>query len=163
MHSEARGYVGDVVRGRRFDAVVEVGGRWINGGVRDLIDCTTYTSLDLHPGGDVDVVIDVRDWRPPAKVDLVICCEVIEHADDAEGVVAACLRLLAPGGRFVMTCAGPGRDPHSALDGGPVRLGEHYANIEPAEMKDWLNQLDEVQVLHYPTRGDLYATGVTPE
>lgn len=160
MHTEARTYVAGVVAGAHFPAVVEVGGRWINGGVRDLVSCETYTSLDLHPGGDVDVVIDVRDWRPPGPVDLVVCCEVIEHAEHAEGVVAACLALLAPGGRFVMTCAGPGRDPHSALDGGTVRPGEHYANIEPAEMKAWLDQLDDVQVLHYPTRGDLYATGI---
>lgn len=162
MHTEARQYVAGVVAEQRYGAVVEVGGRWINGGVRDLIGCESYTSLDLHPGGDVDVVTDVRDWTPPAPVDLVICCEVIEHADDAEGVVAACLRMLAPGGRFVMTCAGPGRDPHSAIDGGPVRPGEHYANIEAAEMKAWLDALDDVQVLHYPTRGDLYATGVVP-
>lgn len=162
MHTEARDYVATVATDRHYPRVVEVGGRWINGGVRDLVDSHTYISLDLHPGGDVDVVIDVRDWRPPAPIDLVICCEVLEHADDAEAVVAACTRMLAPGGRFVMTCAGPGRDPHSGLDGGPVRAGEHYANIEPAEMKGWLDALGDVQVLHYPTRGDLYATGVMP-
>lgn len=160
MHPEARGYVARIVVGAHYPKVVEVGGRWINGGIRDLVSCESFTSLDLHPGADVDVVTDVRDWTPPAPVDLVICCEVIEHAHDAEGVVAACLAMLAPGGRFVMTCAGPGREPHSALDGGAVRDGEHYANIEPAQMKEWMDQLDEVEVEHHPGRGDLYATGV---
>lgn len=162
MHAEARGYVARTVVGTHFPAVVEVGGRWINGGIRDLVSCESFTGLDLYPGEDVDVVIDVRDWRPPARVDLVVCCEVLEHCDDAEGVVAACLRLLNPGGRFVMTCAGPGRAPHSAHDGADVRPGEHYANIEPAEMKTWLDGLDNVSVEHHAARGDLYATGVAP-
>lgn len=162
MHPEARGYVARTVIGTHYPAVVEVGGRWINGGIRDLVSCEAFTSLDLHPGEDVDVVTDVRDWTPPAPVDLVVCCEVIEHADDAQGVVKACLSMLAPGGRFVMTCAGPGREPHSALDGGQVRPGEHYANIEPAEMKAWLDSLNDVSVEHHPARGDLYATGTAP-
>lgn len=162
MHAEAREYVAGIVTGQHFPKVIEVGGRWINGGVRDLISCETYTSLDLYPGGDVDVVADVRDWAPPEPVDLVICCEVIEHADDAAGVVGACVKMLASGGRVVVTCAGPGRDPHSALDGGQVRPDEHYANVEPDELRSWLDSLGDVQVLHHPSRGDLYATAVAP-
>lgn len=162
MHTEAREYVARTVGGQHFRTVVEVGGRWINGGVRDLFTATTYTGLDLHPGGDVDVVADVRDWTPPTPVDLVVCCEVIEHADDARGVVEACAKMLAPGGRVVLTCAGPGRAPHSGLDGGPVRPGEFYANVEPDELRNWLAPLADVEIEHHPSRGDLYATAVAP-
>lgn len=162
MHAEARGYVAGVLAGQRYDLAVEVGGRWINGGVRDLIDCAQYIALDLHDGPGVDIVADARDWTPPRLAGLLVCCEVLEHADDAAGVVKACLAMLAPGGRAVFTCAGPGRDPHSGLDGGPVRPGEHYANVDPADMRAWLAELDQVDVVHYPSRGDLYATGVVP-
>lgn len=160
MHAEARGYVAGVVAGEAYTAAVEVGGRWINGGVRDLLDCAGYTSLDLHPGPGVDVVTDVCDWTPPAPVDLVVCCEVLEHAPHAEQVVKSCLAMLAPNGRFVMTCAGPDREPHSGLDGGPVQPDEHYANIDPEEMRTWLAELDDVEVEYHPSRGDLYATGI---
>lgn len=163
MHEAARSYVARVVAGQPFPAVVEVGGRWINGGVKDLIDHKSYISLDLHEGAGVDVVADVRDWVLPGPlVDLVVCCEVIEHSEDPAAVVAACIALLAPGGRLVLTCAGPDRAPHSGLDGGPVRDGEYYANIEPDELAQWLDGLADVDVEYHPDRGDLYATGTAP-
>ncbi len=162
MHTEARDFVTRAVNGREFTTVVEVGGRWINGGVRDLIKAESYTGLDLHPGGDVDVVADVRTWIPPVPVDLVVCCEVIEHAEDAAGVVGACVNMLAPGGLVVITCAGPGRAPHSGLDGGPVRAGEHYANVDPGDLKGWLAGLGEIYIECHPGRGDLYGTGTAP-
>jgi hypothetical protein len=35
--------------------------------------------------------------------------------------------------------AGPGREPHSAVDGGPrLYAGEHYRNIDPAALLDVL-------------------------
>lgn len=162
MHAEAREYVARTVGGQHFGAVVEVGGRWINGGVRDLFTADSYTSLDLHPGGDVDVVADVRDWTPPAPVDLVICCEVLEHAEDAAGVIAACVKMLAPGGQVVITCAGPHREPHSGLDGGAVRPDEYYANVEPDDLRAWLDGLDDIEVEYHQNRGDLYGVGVNP-
>lgn len=161
MHPEARAYVEGLVAGRLFPAVVEVGGRWINGGVRDLIARQTYVSLDLHPGPGVDVVTDVRDWTPPGRVDLVLCCEVIEHSEDPQGVVAACTALLVPGGMLILTCAGPDRAPHSGLDGGALQPGEHYANIEPDELTKWLDGYEPV-VEYYSSRGDLYASAVAP-
>ena len=161
MHPEARAYVEGLVAGRLFPAVVEVGGRWINGGVRDLIAHRTYVSLDLHPGPGVDLVADVRDWEPPGRVDLVVCLEVIEHSDDPRGVVEACTALLVPGGLLVLTCAGPHRAPHSGLDGGALRPGEHYGNVEPDDLAKWLADLD-TKIEYHAGRGDLYASGVAP-
>lgn len=163
MHPEARGYVARTVVGTHYPAVVEVGGRWINGGIRDLVSCDAFTSLDLHPGEDVDVVADVCDWTPPAPVDLVVCCEVLEHAPQARRVVECCAAMLNPGGRFVMTCAGPDRPPHSALDGAEVREGEHYANVDPEDMRAWMSGLKDVEISYHAGRGDLYATGVAPQ
>lgn len=160
MHAEALAYATGWLANRSYGAVVEVGGRNINGGVRHLFDAGTYISLDLHDGPGVDVVADCRDWKPDQPADLVICLEVLEHAPDPAGVVAACVSYLAPGGRLLVTAAGPGRAPHSGLDGGTVRAGEHYANIDPYELRSWLAGLDDVQVVQQGP--DVYATGVAP-
>jgi SAM-dependent methyltransferase len=160
MHAAARSFVAGALAGSHFGAVVEIGGRDINGGVRDLFTCDTYVSLDLEPGAGVDVVTDCRDWTPPEPVDLVICCEVLEHAPDPAGVVKAAVSYLAPGGLLVVTAAGPGRAAHSGHDGGPVRPGEHYGNIDPDDLDQWLAELDDVQVVYAPMPCDVYATGM---
>jgi len=50
--------------------------------------------------------------------------------------VLQAFRMLEPGGMFVMTAAGPGRAPHSAVDGKGLQPGEHYANIDPGGTVD---------------------------
>ena len=38
------------------------------------------------------------------QFDVVTLCEILEHLDEPETVVAAAMRLLKPGGRFILTC-----------------------------------------------------------
>jgi SAM-dependent methyltransferase len=163
VHPEARQFVHDTLHGQFFGLVVEVGGRNINGGVRDLFNYQEYLSIDLEPGPDVDVVGDCREWSPPWPngADLVVCCEVLEHTDDPAGVIAACAGYLALGGRLVVTCAGPGREPHSGHDGGPVRDGEHYANISPPDLVRWLHDagIQGSLIEYHAGACDVYATG----
>lgn len=159
MHPEARAFHASILEGRHFHAVIEVGSRKVNGGVRDLFTCDEYTGLDLEPGPGVDVVTDCRDWTPPEPVDAVLCAEVLEHAPDPAGVVKTCISYLAPGGLLVLSCAGPGRAPHSGHDGMLVRPDEHYANILPNELEDWLAELDDVTVTYAAGPADLYAVG----
>jgi len=163
MHPEAHAYAESILAGRHFRRAVEVGGRDVNGGVRHLFTADEYVSLDLEPGPGVDVVTDCRDWAPPQPVDLVVCCEVLEHAPDPAGVVKTCISYLAPGGLLVLSCAGPGRAPHSGHDGAPwLKPGDHYANIFPNDLEDWLAELDDVQVTYAAGPCDLYATGRKP-
>jgi SAM-dependent methyltransferase len=144
--------------------VVDVGGRNINGTPRGLFPAAAYTAVDLQDGPGVDVVADCRQWHPPASVDLVVCCEVLEHAPDPRAVVRSCVDYLKPGGRLVLTCAGPGRAPHSGHDGGGVRPGEHYANISPVELRLWLlaQGLTDLELVDNTVTADVYATGVAP-
>lgn len=163
MHAEAYEYVRRTAADRTWGSVVEIGGRHINGGVRDLIQTESYTALDLYDGPGVDVVADCRHWSPPAPVDLVICCEVLEHADDPAAVVAAGISYLAKGGRIVITAASLGRRPHSTYDGAAVRDGEHYGNVDPADLREWLGGarglLSRVELIER-AGVDVYATGV---
>ena len=145
MHIEAYAYAVRMLAGRRFGDVVEVGSRDINGSVRSLIDCKTYTGIDLAAGPNVDVIGDAFDMRHPC--DLVVCMEVLEHEPRAEALVARMASWLRPGGAMLLTAAGPGRAAHSAHDGGGLRPGEHYANIEPLDLSRWLTAAGLVRVV----------------
>jgi SAM-dependent methyltransferase len=123
-----------VARHAAGSSVVDAGGRNVNGTVRSLFPGARFTSVDVRPGDGVDVVADFATWEPDELVDTVVCTEVAEHTPDWPLLVQRAAGLLLPGGRFIFTAAGPGRAPHSAEDGGPVRHGEHYENIDPAAL-----------------------------
>jgi len=160
MHPEARAFHASVLEGRHFRSCIEVGGRDINGGLRDLFTADQYTCIDLESGPGVDVVADCRDWAPDHPADAVLCAEVLEHAPDPAGIVKTCISYLAPGGLLVLSCAGPGRAPHSGHDGAPwLKPGEHYANILPNDLEDWLAELDDVTVTYAAGPADVYAVG----
>lgn len=160
MHAEAREFATQVLAGRHFKNVVEIGGRDINGGVADLFTADKYTSLDLFPGPGVDVVTDCREWQPDEAADLVVCCEVLEHSDAPATIVAAAISYLAEGGLLLITAAGPGREPHSGHDGGPLIADEPYGNIDPEDLWNWLARLEDVSVVQRDV--DVYATAVRP-
>lgn len=141
-------------------AVVEIGGRNINGSVRPLFSAAErYVCVDIVGGEGVDVVADGRSYRPDFKPDTVVCCEVLEHVDDqtAVALIANARRMLWKGGLLLLTCAAPDRDPHSALDGGQLRAGEFYRNVLPETLADWLRSFTVHLLEYHPERGDLYA------
>lgn len=133
MHFEARDYV------RRYStlspmSIVEIGSRNVNGAVRDLFSQQDYTGIDIRPGRGVDIVVNAIDWNPPSLVDFVICTEVLEHCEHWHRLVLHACTWLKFGGRIIVTCAGPGREPHSAVDGRALQKGEWYANISPRDI-----------------------------
>jgi 2-polyprenyl-6-hydroxyphenyl methylase/3-demethylubiquinone-9 3-methyltransferase len=97
----------------------------------------------------------------PARFSVVTCMEMIEHVPDPASVVAACARLLAPGGRLLLSTLN--RTPQAfalAILGAEyvMRLlprGTHrYAQfIRPSELSRWLRaaglELEDVSGLHY--------------
>lgn len=118
--------------------VLEVGSLDVNGSTRGLFPSCTWTGVDLLDGPGVDVVADAADWDPGHTFDAVVCTEALEHTPRAAEVVANIGRLLRPGGVLIVTCAGPGREPHAADGTGPPHPGEFYANVHPADLEDWL-------------------------
>lgn len=149
MHDEAYEYVAAAVsRHGPFGRVVEFGSLDLNGTVRGLFGDADYIGVDLQPGPGVDQVADAVDWGTDDPVDCVVCCEVFEHTAGWPWIIEAAHRALKPHGWLIITAAGPGRGPHSALDGNALRPGEHYANIEPADLGVTLadSGFDEVDV-----------------
>jgi SAM-dependent methyltransferase len=163
MHPAAWQFlVGEVTRLRVPPRVViDLGGRDVNGSPRALFPAASvYTAVDLLPGAGVDIVADAATWQPAppaARADVVLCCEVAEHTPAAPAILRNAYRLLCPGGVFLFTAAGVERQPHSALDGGPLRPEEYYAPVSTGALADWLAPFTAVQISTNPNAGDVYA------
>jgi SAM-dependent methyltransferase len=138
-----------------FERVLEIGSYDVNGSVRPLFGECDYTGIDVRGGPGVDVVADGAKYEADEPLDAVVCCEVLEHAENAADIVANAYRLLKRRGYFLATMAGPERVPHS--NDGHANLGdEYYRNVAPDTLREWLEPFAEVELYEYPERGDLY-------
>lgn len=164
MHHAALDYVAATVRAHGVHGpVYEIGSRNVNGSVRQLFPAIAdYHGIDLADGPDVDAVADAESYVPPFVPQTVVCCEVFEHAPNAEQIVHQIATVLAPGGRVILTMAGPCRMPHSGHDGRQLRHGEFYRNVSPDLLRAWLRDFLEVEVVENIDTADLYATAVKP-
>lgn len=134
MHDEAHRYVAEQV-GKRgpFVSVLEVGSRDINGSVRSLFDehDTVFEGVDIVAGPGVDCVCDATQALPRGPYDAVVATEVFEHCRRWPLIVRNAYGALMGGGVLIVTMAGPGRLPHSAVDGGRLQPDEWYRNVDP--------------------------------
>jgi SAM-dependent methyltransferase len=159
VHEQARAYV----EARRCDeplAVLEVGGRFINGGVRDLFpNADPYVSLDIVAGPLVDIVADAATWQPDRAYDLVVCTEVFEHTPEWPAILRTMHAATRDGGRLILTMAGPGRSEHGS-GGGAWDGREHYANVAPDELAAQMHAAGwaDVEVDYIADPGDTRAT-----
>ena len=147
-------------------AVLDVGGRYINGSPRDLFpNADPYTVLDILPGDGVDIVADAASWIPDREYDVVVCCEVFEHVEKWPAILRTIHGALRPGGAAILTMAGPGRMQHSGVDGEHRLLdGEWYANVGPAELAAALADAGFVRMIvdYQPGPGDTRAVAYRP-
>lgn len=158
MHTEAFQFVAEQVRLHQpFASVLEVGGRNINGTIRGLFHTDDYTALDNQAGPGVDLVADATVWCPDRKYAAVVCCEVFEHVEAWPLILATMVKALEPGGTLIVTAATDPRQPHSAFDGGPLRPGEFYANVDPDHLTHELAAFDAAARVRVHPRGDVYA------
>lgn len=126
--------------------VLEIGSRDVNGNIRALFPgATRYVGVDISPGTGVDLVADAATLCLDEMFDVVVSTEVLEHTKHWRAIVARMIEHLAPGGRLIITAAGPGRSPHS-MSGGASPAFEWYENIEPADLAAALADLPGVHV-----------------
>ena len=128
MHAAAFKFVSQFRTHDTID-VIEIGSRDVNGTIRGLFPSARWIGLDMIDGPCVDVVCDAATYTAKKPVDLVICCEVFEHTEQWYTLVGKAYEWLKPGGLLLVTCAAPGRNAHSAIDGGDLREGEYYGNV----------------------------------
>lgn len=166
MHAEAREAVRSAVAAlrltRRYAAVLDFGGRDVNGHVRDLFhpDCR-WTVIDSQPGEGVDIVADACEWQPHENVyDVAIATEVFEHEQRWPLMLHNMVAALRPGGALVVTAACDPREPHSGIDGWQVREGEWYGNVDPDALRERAEaELGAGVVVRVHPRGDVYVWG----
>ena len=147
MHTAAYNYVRD--NAPKAKHIIDVGGRDINGTVRDCFGKSArYVSVDPAGGKGVDEAVDFLDYTPKGKTkpDCVVCCEVLEHSSDWFAIIDQAHQILGKGGTLIVTAAGPDREPHSAVDGGQLRDDEYYANIDPDDLSAALSVFSESTV-----------------
>jgi hypothetical protein len=121
--------------------ILDVGGRDINGHPGALFHPHSFWEvIDLIEGPRVTWVGDVLDYGSVDPFDVALHLEVAEHTAEWPEHVAHIAHMLKPDGVFIFTAAGPGRAPHSALDGGPLQPGEHYQNIDPETLAQVLDR-----------------------
>lgn len=165
MHPEAMAWVREHATDELV-AVLDIGGRNINGTCRELFPSADYTALDIRPGAGVDIVADASSWTPDKAYDVVVCTEVFEHTSVWREICRTAFQALKPGGQFIATMAGPGRPEHSAVDGEWRLLdGEHYANIDPDDLRETLHALGfvDVTVNYQPQPADTRAVATRPK
>lgn len=110
--------------------VIEIGSRNVNGGVRHLFpNATRYVGVDAMGGPGVDIVADASTLCLDEMFDVAVSTEVMEHTPLWPEIVENMARHLVPGGRLILTMAGPGREPHG-IGGGGVG-DEYYGNVCP--------------------------------
>lgn len=142
---------------------VEIGGRDVNGSLREFFTWSEYVSVDITDGPGVDVVADFVEWagtQPERSFEFVLCCEVFEHVEHWDNFITAAHRLLDDGGRFVGTCATYPRNPHSAHGDPEPRDGEFYCNVPPALFLGLLHARFPTCTVDVTPSGDLRWVGI---
>ncbi|MBV9783966.1 MAG: class I SAM-dependent methyltransferase [Acidisphaera sp.] len=121
--------------------VLEIGSLDINGSVRVCFERCDYTGIDVAPGPGVDLVAEGQDYAAPdGSFAVVISCEAMEHNPHWAATFRNMLRLCAPGGMVLITCATSGRPEHgtrrSEPQASPLTVGlgwDWYRNVTAGE------------------------------
>lgn len=165
MHSAAFNYFAKIAKNTDNNLdIVEFGSLDINVGIKNLFQYKKYVGVDISPGPGVDIVCDASEWVADQEYDVVLCAEVFEHTERWPEICENAYNSLKCGGRFIGSCASIGRAPHSAIDGGEVRIFEHYENVPSSEMQEVLSRQgwENIEIQYNEIDGDLYFTAVKP-
>lgn len=165
MHAEARAGLASMLESAGMDdqwqgRVLDLGGRDINGGIRDLLPGADWVGVDIEPGPGVDIVRDcTTGWLDILPTfDAVVCTEVLEHVEKWPDLVRTCHQALRSGGSLFITCASTGRRAHGASGAMWPAPGEWYRNVPDHELADVLGDLFHFSSITFnPSPGDLYA------
>lgn len=167
MHPEARDGLARqlTASGLNLNApwqVLDLGGRDINGSIRDLLPNATWTGCDITPGPGVDLVHDATlPWPDDFdRFDIVVCTEVLEHVQQWPALLRTAAQALQPGASeaLFVTCASTGRPQHGAAGAPLPGPGEWYANVPAEVLRVRLGELFTRLVVEYRALpGDAYA------
>ena len=119
--------------------VLEAGAMDVNGSLRPAIEALgpgSYLATDMRPGPGVDMVC-LAENLPPLSADVVICTEMLEHAQDWRAALTGSVRALRPGGLLLLTTRSPGFPRHGFPEDYwrfPVETMRHVLGTCPLEL-----------------------------
>jgi 2-polyprenyl-6-hydroxyphenyl methylase / 3-demethylubiquinone-9 3-methyltransferase len=87
----------------------------------------------------------------PAAFDLVTCMELLEHVPDPASMVAACARLVRPGG--IVVCSTINRNPKSYLFA--IVGAEYVLKLLPRGTHDYTRLLKPAEIVAFARRAAL--------
>lgn len=153
--------------------VVDIGSLDINGNNQYLFEDCLYLGIDLFAGKNVDLTSKAHELNfPDESVDVVISTECLEHDQFYHLTLLNSLRILKPGGLFIMTCATTGRPEHGTRRTTPedapflqsdVEWGDYYKNLTEDDIRHVLaiDDLFETYAFStHPISHDLYFWGI---
>jgi len=133
MHQQVLDFIEQCqkLRPSAFDAktVLEAGSYDVNGTPRHFFPDAEYIGVDWREGPGVDIVCFFHQYQG-SPVDFVISTEMLEHDPYWDTSFMKMASLVKPGGSLLLTCAGPGREPHFETTG----LNQHYRNVSREEL-----------------------------
>lgn len=141
--------------------VLELGSRNLNGSLKG-VTVAKWVGIDRRAGQGVDVIANAVDYYTDERYDCVVCTEVLEHEERWRDIIACAAHHLDYGGYFILTCAGPGRPVHSAVEA-TLNLApdEFYGNVYPDDLGEALSTcFKQFVVVENRESCDLYALAV---
>lgn len=106
----------------RFQDVLEVGARDVNGSARDLVLARgpqSYVGVDIEPGEGVDEVVAAEglvDRFGPDRFGLVVSTEMLEHVERWRDALWSMMAATRPDGLMLVTTRSPGFPRHDWPD-----------------------------------------------
>lgn len=124
--------------------MLDIGSLDINGSNKDLFKNCEYMGVDIGPGKNVDVVSEAHRLGIPSEhFTTIISTECFEHDLYYEKSLMNAVRMLAPEGLLVFTCATLGREEH-----GTERTSPKMSPFTSAlsEWKNYYKNLTEIDI-----------------
>jgi len=150
-------------------SILEVGSLDINGSLREFATGCRYVGIDIAPGHGVDVVCAGQVFDPgDERFDVVWSAECMEHNPYWAATIENMVRLLRPGGLFVLSCASPGRPAHGLTSreawASPLTVAagwDYYRNLSFRDVRraGALAELSPVRHWLIRSHHDLYIVG----
>jgi 2-polyprenyl-6-hydroxyphenyl methylase/3-demethylubiquinone-9 3-methyltransferase len=103
------------------------------------------------------VAVEAYAERCPAQFDVVTCMELLEHVPDPASMVAACARLVRPGGQVFFSTIN--RNPKSYLFA--VIGAEYVLRLLPKGTHDYLRFIKPSELARWSREADLRVAEMT--